>query len=208
MQRCRYLPARISWPVLSVQSDQSPTQTPTFGGVDGWGGPELGLPCELMLAEMHLDRALTLTHKHQRTVATAAHAPASTVAGSGTESSTVSALTATVNGDSGGKKNEEGTDAGPRVEDAAAACKEGGSGAAGKRVDARHGNSFHARRREAADNLAAADWAMLQLEPWLFSVMQRDDDDGGAGGGENAGPLRGEELTWPGLMLPHYFHVS
>lgn len=175
--------------------------------MDAWAGPELGLQCELMLAEMHVDRALTLTHKHQRMVATAAHAPASTAAGSGTDSSSASTLTVLVTGDSGGKKNEEETDAGPCVEDAAAACREGGSGAAGKRVDGRHGKSSHARRREAADHLAAADWAMLQLEPWLLSVAQRA-DDGGAGGSANAGPLDGEKVTWPGLMFLPYFHVS
>lgn len=182
----RYLPAHLSWPVLTAHSNFPAVEgaTPAAGsGVGLSGGPELGLACELALAEMRMDKALSLIQQQHTTrrgvnptatstsgpsVPGAAPAAATASAAAGASAAAVAGVAvpgpaATVSSD-GGKATE---------------LPPGGSSAGvPERVEACSRLSLDRRRVEAMSHLAVADGAMLELEPWCLSI-----GDGGYGGG-------------------------
>lgn len=183
----RYLPARLSWAALSAVS--------TAEGAEG-GGPELGLPCELALAEMRVDRALSLTSMQQR------QQQEQRLAGGGKSNSggLLSPPPPPPVGTAPPASTEGGSAAAiPAVAaaEAVASAADGGSGSGkdpthrgvrgGRSVGERPLRRSEYLAKEAAESLAIADGAILQLEPWFVAVERSTDGGSEEEGGRQAG---------------------
>lgn len=195
----RYLPARFSWPVLTAPTDLETAATSAAGGaIAVTGGPELGLACELLLVEMHVDKALSLMQQQQQqqqrtsgggsttTASPTGSAPSvgapSAAATTVTITTTPAPVTPSIVTDETSKKSESPTDG------------SGGGGGGDKAAKERLHQSPDSRRREAVKHLSAADGAMLLLEPSWFSFSARGIfDDNSPGGGGLCGKIKN---TW------------
>ncbi|CAM9141767.1 unnamed protein product [Scytosiphon promiscuus] len=207
-----YLPTHLTWPALLMTGSAT---SPAVGmSAAHNGGPELGLACELALVEMRVDKALYLLQQRQQQQQrppggskSNAHGGANGVGAGAVPAvagTTPSAITAAAGG--GGAASGTGS-AGAPASSVASATTAGGAAAGSGKSDGPSGGDAgsagrirtsaheYSRRspgelaREAAENLAAADAAMLELEPWCTAVEKSLDDAGDPSrGGSNAVP--------------------
>lgn len=211
MRTDRYLPTHLTWPALLTSGS---TAAPPASGMSASesGGPELGLACELALAEMRVDKALSLLQQRQQQQQRPPGGSKSNAHGGASGSATGAALSvagttpqaiAAAGGGEGGAAGGVGSAVVPAVS-AASAITIGGAAAgsgkseapplgdAGSASRARSSAKEYTRRtpgelaREAAETLAAADAAMLQLEPWCMAV---ENSHSGGGHREGGGEL-------------------
>ncbi|CAM9884029.1 unnamed protein product, partial [Ectocarpus sp. 12 AP-2014] len=194
-----YLPTRFTWPALLALCPPQATVDVAAPGEDG--GPELGLACELALAEMRVDKALSLMRQRQLQQRPAggsksnAHSPAGVQPSApvgGANPPTAAAVTAAA-----APAGTAGAAAPPMAAAAAAVVATDGAAAevGGKKNGGAGGGGGGCLRRspedlarEASEILADADRAMLQLEPWCLAIDNSnlgDDGDGAAGHGES-----------------------
>ena len=201
----RYLPVRLSWPALSaVSAEPALPATPAVSMAElagGGGGPELGIVCELALVEMRVDQALSLMHQRQQQEQRPGGGGGKSSSGSAQITPPVGATPAAAGGS--GATTAPAT---PALATAAAAVAstadgrggngEGPAGGGGGFRGGRNGRERSVRRspedmaREAAESLAIADGAILQLEPWFAAVELSV----GGGGGEVEGGRRAGAL--------------
>lgn len=176
---------RASWPALAAAAaatSRSSAARTEAAGVDIGvaGGPELGLACELMLAEMHVDRALSLARQQPSggassgAAASESSSPVGSVMGAaaGGSAAVSVSVAAAVDGTGAGGGSKKGNEA-PSPTTVPSAVGVGGKvEAAGLRQ--RPKDRLH---REASRHLAAVDGAMVLLEPWFLCLEGRDGEE-------------------------------
>lgn len=180
---CRYLPARASWPPVFRDSEQTSAELffPSKAGIE----PELGLACELVLVEMHLDKALASSMVRGRggcKDATLGGSPPTT-----TTSSSVAPTSSAASASATSARAVEGGKDGAGGSDKAAIAKPNVGGA---EKDCFSRISVHLESAVAARHLTAADRAMLQLKPFFFTSVSSDESEGGEGARTYSGSTR------------------
>ncbi|CAM9213321.1 unnamed protein product, partial [Ectocarpus sp. 13 AM-2016] len=209
-----YLPTRVTWPALLAVCPPPATVDVAAPGEDD--GPELGLACELALAEMRMDKALSLMRQRQLQQRPAggsksnAHSPAGVQLSApvgGANPPTAAAVTAAA-----APAGTAGA-AAPRTAAAAAAvvATDGAAAEAGgkKNEGAGGGGGGCLRRspedlaREASEILADADRAMLQLEPWCLAIDNSNLGNDGYGAAKH-----GESNTAPWVLAVRWWWLK